>query len=853
MEGDVQWRDHGIQLQNSHQGRWWGLLHILDYHYRRHVRNVRKALHGKEHQGRKHRIRKPCCATPKTISFSWETGQEQDEAEQLLERPSIEASSLDDVPVSSTGEVLAKDAPEQKIHQDWILNFLLRRNHRTNSILDELKAEWTDPLIILHDGADPPIPTLQDLYSLRTGEEVGAGKRAHLSERGGEVKQKMMDYGQGAKNLQRHDKDKTETVRINVNKDSLPNVAQQQDSHAGIVKQYHGQQTSIRKASFTKSRSFPVADASGARSHRPSTLEHKQSEMWSFPKGEKPTTITPGLSLTSSNSLQNHDIQSVQSGAMKQEDRASSSGKSHLNNVHRWNQTVTNQIKRIKRRIRRAFKEERKEKAPADAVLDRISHGSSSPADTKEISENSQYQDGENWTTVSKPHHMERTSSIHESLDRYSQLFENAYGREPNLHHSKSLKLTVEDRNSSVGHSRKSFRRRLSLPDPESLSFLLGVVSLDAICSDMRVMKDGDLRVITECNSGSRLNSSAIPSNPNGSAPLQDSSEVRFLEDIQEKEEDEEEDGDGDDAETSTELRSSAVVAFDQKTVEYSDDVVELAGEDNSALHEREMSITWEAAGQVGELSSVCSSKPSPKDDEAMAGEFLPSNGCIHLEEPGSHANLPSSSVLEASMVSCEALNDTETGMKNNIVDHFLKPSHLDKRDEADFNYVSHLLNLSGVFESEQFERWQTTDQPLNPKLLDDLEDCAAGHELGCSDEVAGTYSNHQLLFDLVNEALLEIFEPSLAFFPKAFSFATNGRPIPKGQHMLEEVWKRVNRHRMGPEQDQTFDEVMARDLARGDGWLNLQWEGECVAIELEDWILDDLLDEVLESEQVGR
>ncbi|XP_030524502.1 uncharacterized protein LOC115736785 isoform X2 [Rhodamnia argentea] len=842
MEGDIQGRDHGIRLQNSHPGCWWGFFHVLDYHYWRHVR---RALHGKERRGRKRRGHKPCCTTPKTISFNCETGQGQDEAEHLLERPSIEADSLNDVPASSTRELLAKDAREENIHQDWILSFLLHRHHRTDSVLNEIKDEWRDPIIILHDGADTPIPKLQDLYSPRTGEELGGGKRAPLFERGEEVKQKLMDFGKGETNLQRQNKDKAEKETVKVNMDSLSNGSQQQDSHAGIVERYDGQQASIRKASFTRSRSFPVADASGVRHYRPITLKHKQSEMWSFPKGEKPTTISQGPKLTLSNLLQNHDLQSVQSRAMKQEDMASSSGNSHPIKVHGWNQTVMNQIKRIKRRIRRAFKEERIENAPADARPDRISSGSSSPANMKEISENSQYQDGENWTDVSKLHHMERTSSIHDSLDRYAQLFENAYGKEPKLHHSNSLKLTNKDRNSSGGHTRKSFRRRLSLPDPATLSFLLGVVSLDAICSDMQVKKDGDSCVKTGCDLGSKLNSSAIPSNPDGSALSHDTPEVKFLEDIKEEEEEEEE-GDDDDAETSTELRSSAVVALDQKTVEHSENVVESTGEDNRALHEREMSITWEAVSQGDELSSVCSPKPSPKVDQATAGEFLPSNGCLHLEEPGSHANLPSSSVPESLSVSCEASKDTGNGMKNNIADHFLKTWHLDKRDEVDFNYVSHLLNLSGISESEEFEQWQTAEQPLNPKLLDNLEDCAADHELGCSDEDVGACSNHQLLFDLVNEALLEIFERLPAYFPKAFSFTTNVKPIPKGQHMLEEVWKRVNRYRTRPERDQTLDGVIARDMAKGDGWLNLQWEGECVALELEDWILDDLLDEVL-------
>ncbi|TQE03237.1 hypothetical protein C1H46_011138 [Malus baccata] len=30
------------------------------------------------------------------------------------------------------------------------------------------------------------------------------------------------------------------------------------------------------------------------------------------------------------------------------------------------------------------------------------------------------------------------------------------------------------------------------------------------------------------------------------------------------------------------------------------------------------------------------------------------------------------------------------------------------------------------------------------------------------------------------------------------------------------------------PEMDQSLDDVVARDLAKGDRWMNLQWEIEC-------------------------
>ncbi|GAB2274367.1 hypothetical protein Dimus_009131 [Dionaea muscipula] len=46
----------------------------------------------------------------------------------------------------------------------------------------------------------------------------------------------------------------------------------------------------------------------------------------------------------------------------------------------------------------------------------------------------------------------------------------------------------------------------------------------------------------------------------------------------------------------------------------------------------------------------------------------------------------------------------------------------------------------------------------------------------------------------------------------------------------------------MRPALDPTLDGAVSRDLSRGDGWLNLQFNTECIAIELEDLIFDELL-----------
>ena len=155
-------------------------------------------------------------------------------------------------------------------------------------------------------------------------------------------------------------------------------------------------------------------------------------------------------------------------------------------------------------------------------------------------------------------------------------------------------------------------------------------------------------------------------------------------------------------------------------------------------------------------------------------------------------------------------------------------------------NYVRHVLELSGFIGDDEAPTWHSIDQPLSPALFKQLEDCFDCYE----DEITGSYDDHhhRLLFDLVNETLVDMNEKSYTYFPRPFS-----RPTPKGNRLLEDVWARTNSHlSLRPEMDKSLDDVLARDLAKRDSWMNLEWEREMVALELEDLIFDQLLDEVL-------
>ncbi|CAI9297939.1 unnamed protein product [Lactuca saligna] len=100
--------------------------------------------------------------------------------------------------------------------------------------------------------------------------------------------------------------------------------------------------------------------------------------------------------------------------------------------------------------------------------------------------------------------------------------------------------------------------------------------------------------------------------------------------------------------------------------------------------------------------------------------------------------------------------------------------------------------------------------------------------------------------FELVDETLLKLYERSFSYYPKVLSFSCHLSPGPSGKLVLEEVWKSVSRLlKLNPTKDQSLEYIVSWDLNVGDDWMNLQMESECVALELEDMIFNQVLGEV--------
>ncbi|KAF5763353.1 hypothetical protein HanXRQr2_Chr15g0679241 [Helianthus annuus] len=183
---------------------------------------------------------------------------------------------------------------------------------------------------------------------------------------------------------------------------------------------------------------------------------------------------------------------------------------------------------------------------------------------------------------------------------------------------------------------------------------------------------------------------------------------------------------------------------------------------------------------------------------------------------------------------------------------------HLDLesvKDNAEFQFVKQVLEKSGFLKNTLLGEWYSSYQPIDPLLFEEVETSFLQTKLledldsMKDEEVVQKIINdhHLLLFDLINEALLEIHNRTYTYCPHALTYRSKVSPMPVGCRVLEQVWDIVNMYlSWKPELQPSLDDIVSRDLAKGSGWMNLQADAEFVGIELEELLVDDLLDELV-------
>ncbi|XP_042475839.1 uncharacterized protein LOC122057699 [Macadamia integrifolia] len=631
-----------------------------------------------------------------------------------------------------------------------------------------------------------------------------------------------------------------------VNKELFMKILQDPDSSP--ADEFQNVQISNAERELTKSSSFPVAYLSYNNNVRPSNLKNNLRKIKSFTKREG--QLQDGSSVIDSSDdiitglMADRNKQEKVGTAEPSKDSDYSLGSSQALKNQGHNPGVTTRFKNIKQRIKHATEGSGKEhhRISMDATLHKITYGQKHTKDgKKEMSYNwkkpptdtdfkdspSSYGRDSSLYALGNGglHRLRRTTSLKESLDRYSQLFESTFSRESKEHQTDRVRLTIEDVGSSCGPAPKTFGRLLSLPELESFCSLqsesdnscLGMstsihvdnpANMERSGSDQQMLADPTICAENDCELEASVENvtQEILVEVSGSILIQ-GNEVGLI-----------------------------LNADDDRKVD------EMSGNlDNQPMLENSSTSQHQQEIELATVACVKQMQTSPNSvlDCHLSEFFI-------TEEADSELN----NELEDSLVNLPYGNGVITKIENVTIlsKHFdssdLPLVQVDKKDESDFNFVRDVLKLSGFSGNDKLRTWHLPEPPIDPSLFEEVDCCI--QETGCN-------CDHQVLFDITNEVLVDIYERSFMYWPRPLYTNLSIRPLPIGFHVLEEVWASISWFlRYQPESDLSLDYIASRDLAKADGWMNLQFESECAGLEVEEWIWDDLLDEVLlELEEV--
>ncbi|KAD6119820.1 hypothetical protein R6Q59_025825 [Mikania micrantha] len=221
------------------------------------------------------------------------------------------------------------------------------------------------------------------------------------------------------------------------------------------------------------------------------------------------------------------------------------------------------------------------------------------------------------------------------------------------------------------------------------------------------------------------------------------------------------------------------------------------------------------------------------EDNHQIIGEFTQENTVIVPEYCPQEENVQISKGFEENV-------EKEIKTVNN------KKRMESSTKDDDFNYVKKILERSGFLKNGFQQTWYSLNQPLDPFIFQEIESHYYHVPERFAEEV-NALSHRLLVFDLVDEVLLKMYERSLSYYPKKLSSFCHTRPAPTRSLVLDEVWNTVSRLlNFKHDNNESLNDIVSRDLRSDDGWMNLQLDSECVGLDLEDLILDEVLEEVV-------
>ncbi|PKU83137.1 uncharacterized protein LOC110115836 [Dendrobium catenatum] len=557
--------------------------------------------------------------------------------------------------------------------------------------------------------------------------------------------------------------------------------------------------------------------------------------------------------------------------------------------------TVLNRLRNLKQKIKDVITENRKEKSRTvrDGILHKVPFGHKLLEDMKDKKLNlwddsasercDRVGEGRNFNNASHGSYskferksFQRSCSLAESLDRYSHLLETLSLNEKGGEVTENSKSNQKDNGLLQGMLPKSLGRMFSSPVLRSYSFSKAVQSdfspdsskvlaaepigskMDKVVSSKSTLEDNGLQQDKLSKNSGRMLSYSF-SNDEQSERYLESTQIlspeslgivmeknldkpttdAIISPILEKNDYEHEmvvDPDSlscaeeairpdkfvtPTVESITEMIDSQVnpVSVDDSEHIEPSLFTEVVEEEADLVNRREVQI--EAESDIKSPSFISSLDLNMVDDSSSSAKYLPGEGS---ESPPIPNDSDAQHLLSdtKNKIDCNEQNLTENF--NFGCDDEQKSSsffvHVDHKYDTLFQLVRNILCKSGF-----------------GVLL-------SSYEFGIEKD---TPFEQKLLYDLINEVLQEIYENCTVPNPWLLHFHSKIRSMPVGNYLLKDVWTEICWHLCTPQGFYaTLDDLMAYDFAKNGGWMNLYRDAECVALQLEYLILDDLLEEAV-------
>uniref|UniRef100_A0A2P2JTJ6 Uncharacterized protein LOC105129062 isoform X2 n=1 Tax=Rhizophora mucronata TaxID=61149 RepID=A0A2P2JTJ6_RHIMU len=154
--------------------------------------------------------------------------------------------------------------------------------------------------------------------------------------------------------------------------------------------------------------------------------------------------------------------------------------------------------------------------------------------------------------------------------------------------------------------------------------------------------------------------------------------------------------------------------------------------------------------------------------------------------------------------------------------------------DGSVFKHIGRALHASGLNWDELSLKFNLSDQLLDQSLID---------EVMCSDP---SYGDQRLLFDYINEVLLEVCQCHLISSPWVSFTKQRIQPIKKPENMIHEVMKHVHCSLLLQPPLQTLQQLVERDLSRSGTWIDIRADIEDVVGDMVESIIQELVIEAV-------